>query len=239
MHTPLVIAHRGDSSNAIENSLEAFRLALSIPVDMIEFDLRMSRDESLYVMHDKQTGRTADRNVDIELALPPEVKGIKLRNGEPIPKLGDVLKLVSGKAGINIEIKSDGAGNALTGHLAQRSYAGSVMVSSFKEAEVQAVRDALPALPVAVIYDTFSIRYIAGYKAKGYRLISLRKNTVTEQLVKACHAHGVQLFIWTVDEENEMKRCIEWEVDGIYTNKPRVLKELIGKSQIPNGRALT
>ena len=86
-------------------------------------------------------------------------------------------------------------------------------------------------LPVAVIYDTFSLRHVAEYHSKGYPIISLRKNTVTEPLVRACHAHGIKIYVWTVDEEEEMKRCIEWEVDGIYTNKPAALKEAIGRFQ--------
>src|SRR5512139_2788545 len=96
MRTPLIIAHRGDSSSALENSLEAFRLALAVPADMIELDLRMSRDGVLYVMHDRQTGRTADLNVDIESVTARELAGIRLRNGEPIPTLTDVFELTEG-----------------------------------------------------------------------------------------------------------------------------------------------
>jgi glycerophosphoryl diester phosphodiesterase len=232
MRTPLIIAHRGDSSRALENSLEAFRLALAVPADMIEFDLRMSRDGALYLMHDKHTGRTADRNIDIEQAGSRELAGVRLKNGEPIPTLDDALRLIAGRAGINIEIKSDGAGAALGRHLFLYRYSGYLMVSSFKEAEAQAARGVMLDLPLAAIYDTFSIRHVAEYKSKGYPIISLRKNTVTEPLVRACHARGVRLYVWTVDEEEEMKRCVAWEIDGIYTNRPAVLKDIINKSQI-------
>src|SRR5512137_1741050 len=109
MPKPLVIAHRGDSSRALENSLEAFRLALSIPVDMIEFDVRKSRDNVLYVMHDRNTGRTANGNIDIEKAGSGEISQLRLKNGEAIPTLGDVLTLVNGTVRLNIEIKSEGA----------------------------------------------------------------------------------------------------------------------------------
>lgn len=225
MQFPLIIAHRGDSSTALENSLEAFRLALAVPVDMIELDVRMSRDEVLYVMHDKQTGRTCDRNIDIEAASTSEIAGLKLRNGEPVPLLGDVLSLAAGKAGVNIEIKSDRAGAVLSRHF-RHGFPGPIIVSSFKEAELQAIREVMRDLPVAVIYDAFSLPHIEDYRRQGYTSISLRKNTVTEPLIKACHAQGIRVFVWTVDEEEEMKKFIDWKADAIYTNKPRVLREL-------------
>ena len=232
MLAPLIIAHRGDSSRALENSLEAIRSALSVPADMIEIDLRLSGDGVLCVMHDRHTGRTGDRNIDIEQASMRELAVVRLKNGEAIPTFDDVLGLAAGRVGLNIELKSAGSGAALARRLAQEPNPGSVIVSSFKEDEVRAAREVMPGLPVAVIYDTFSIRHVAEYKTKGYPLISLRKNTVTEHLVKACHAHGLRVFVWTVDGEDEMKRCIAWEVDGIYTNQPAALKDVINKFQI-------
>jgi len=229
MAKPLVIAHRGDSSEALENSLAAFRLALAAPVDMIELDLRLSRDGFLYVMHDRHTGRTAERDVAVEAASSNELDGIRLRNGERIPRLDDVLELAAGKAGINIEIKSHGGGAALARHLAGHPLAGTLVVSSFREEELPPVQSALPEARCAVIYDTFSLRHVAAYRAKGYSLVSLRKNTVTEPLVRACHGQGVCIFVWTVDTEEEMKRCIDWKVDGIYTNRPALLKQVLDR----------
>ncbi len=232
MSSPLVIAHRGDSSRALENSLEAVQLALSAGADMIEVDLRMSEDGMLSVMHDQHTGRTADRNVDIEHTSSQELAAVRLKNGEAIPTFDDVLRVVAGRAGINVEIKSAGAGAAVARLLLEQRYSAYVIASSFREAEVQAARAAMPALPVSVIYDTFSIRHVAEYKAKGYPVISLRKNTVTEHLVQACHAQDIRIFVWTVDDEDEMKRCIAWGVDGIYTNKPPALKELVERHRV-------
>ncbi|OGW48020.1 MAG: hypothetical protein A2078_05480 [Nitrospirae bacterium GWC2_57_9] len=231
MPIPLIIAHRGDSSNALENSLEAFRLALAVPADMIELDLRMSRDGGLYVMHDRQTGRTADPDIDIEGATARDLAGVRLRNGEPIPSFDDVVRLCAGKVRINIEVKSDGAGTALSRHLQQADLLAPVVVSSFMESEVRNLRAALPGIACAVIYDTFSPRLIAGYRSKGYSLISLRKNTVTEPLVAACHGEEIGIYVWTVDKEDEMQRCIEWGVDGIYTNKPAQLRDLLKKAR--------
>ncbi len=145
MPIPLVIAHRGDSSNALENSLESIRRALSLSVDMIEIDIRKSRDNGLYVMHDKLTGRTAGKNIDIERATSDKIAGVKLKNNEPDPTLADVLRLVAGACGLNLEIKSSGAGALTAQYLLASGYKGPVLVSSFQEDEVTAARRAMPS----------------------------------------------------------------------------------------------
>jgi glycerophosphoryl diester phosphodiesterase len=227
MPIPLVIAHRGDSSNALENSLEAIHRALSYPTDMIELDIRRSRDDVLFVMHDRMTGRTADRNIDIDRSTSDTIGKVKLKNGEQIPTLTDVIKTVAGSTGLNLEIKSDGAGLLTAQYLASSDYKGYILISSFREDEVLAVQRAMPSLPTSLIFDVFAVRDAPAYKARGYRIVSLRKKTVNEALLAACHEQGFQVYVWTVDEEEEMKQFITWGVDGIYSNRPGVLKELL------------
>ena len=229
MPKPLVIAHRGDSSRALENSLDAFRLALSIPVDMIEFDIRKSRDNVLYVMHDKETGRTADGSLDIEKAVSDDISGLRLKNGEAIPTLNDVLILVDGKVGLNIEIKSKGAGALTAAHLVGSGYRGKVLISSFKEEEVIGARRVMPDVPVAGIFDTFIPAEVAAYKAKGYHFISLNRKTVTSELVDLCHRQNIVMYVWTVDQEGEVEKLVSWGVDGIYSNNPGMLGRVVGK----------
>ncbi len=236
MSIPLVIAHRGDSSRALENSLEAVRFALSLPVDMIELDIRKSRDNRLYVMHDKDTARTAEANIDIEQSVSDEIAEIKLKNGEPVPVLDEVLALVAGKVGLNLEIKSEGAGALCAAKLAGSAYKGAALISSFKEREVLDARRVMPGLAVSGIFDEFALKDVGGYKAKGYGAISLKKKTVTEELVSACHDKKIKVYVWTVNDEEEMKKFISWGVDGIYSNKPGVLKELIDKLPITSAK---
>ncbi len=228
---PLVIAHRGDSSTSLENSPEAIHRALSYPADMIELDIRKSRDNLLYVMHDKTTSRTGDRAVDIERATSEEIGRVKLKNGERIPTLTDVIKIVSGKAGLNLEVKSEGAGLATAEYLASSDYAGYVLISSFLENEIVSIRRMLPQVAVALIFDVFTVRDVFSYAEKGYSIISLRKMTVSENLIDACHERGIDVYAWTIDDEKEMRKFISWGVDGIYTNKPGVLKQLLQNSE--------
>lgn len=227
MHVPLIIAHRGDSSEALENSLEAVTSALAKHVDMIEIDVRKSRDNVLYVMHDKLTGRTAERNVDIEETSSREISRITLRNGKPIPSLEQVLDIVKGKVGLNIEIKSTGAGVVAAQTLVETGYSGYVLVSSFNEAEVSAARTIVRNLPVSVIYDSFSLHHVARYANDGYQFLSIRKNSATRELIDACHANGIQVYVWTVDQEEEMWKFVNLDVDGIYSNCPGLLKKIV------------
>lgn len=224
MTKPLIIAHRGDSSRALENSLEAFRCAIALPVDMIEFDIRRSRDNALWVMHDETTGKTCATDINIETSLTDEIARVKLRNGEPIPTLSDALSLVAGKVALNIEVKSDGAGALTAAHIAGSGYRGEVLISSFKEREVLDAKRVLPRVPTAVIFDDFALPEVGAYEKTGCGFISLRKKTVTRELVAALHDRGIKVYVWTVDEEAEMKKLVTWGVDGIYSNKPGVLK---------------
>jgi len=228
MPKPLVIAHRGDSSRALENSLDAFRLALTIPVDMIEFDIRKSRDNVLYVMHDKETGRTADGSLDIEKAVSDDISRLKLKNGEAIPMLNDVLILVDGKVGLNIEIKSKGAGALTAAHLVGSGYRGKVLISSFKEEEVIGARRVMPDVPVAGIFDTFIPAEVGVYKAKGYHFISLNRKTVSKELITLCHNKNIAVYVWTVEKEGKAEELVSWGVDGIYSNNPGMLRRVVG-----------
>ena len=228
MPKPLVIAHRGDPSRALENSLEAFRLALSIPVDMIEFDIRRSRDNHLYVMHDKETGRTADSNIDIERSLSDDIARVRLKNGEPIPTLSDVLALVAGRVGLNIEIKSEGAGALTAAHIVGTGYQGRLMISSFKEREVIEAKRVMPNVRAAGIFDAFAPGEISAYRATGCPVISLNRKTVSRELITACHGKNIEVYVWTVDKEEEAKQLISWGADGIYSNNPAIIRRLVG-----------
>jgi len=232
MKTTLVIAHRGDSSIALENSIESIRSALFLSVDMVEIDIRLNCDRELYVMHDNTTGRTAKKNIDIEESTKEKISRIRLKNGESIPMLAAVLNLLSGTCGLNLEIKSKGAGAVTAEYLISSHYTGDILLSSFKEEEVLAARRVMPTVKTSLIFDDFMTREVPAYKAKGYDVISLSKKTVNEKLINTCHEQGIRVYVWTVDNEVEMRTLMMWGVDGIYSNRPGALKEIVHSTEL-------
>ena len=227
MSRPSVFAHRGFSSRALENSLEAFRLAMAVPVDMIEFDVRKSRDNHLYVLHDRDTGRTCDRNIDIEGSTEEEIGKVRLKNGEPLSRLKDVLDLVAGRTALDIEIKSDGAGALCAAQLIGSGYRGNVLISSFHENEVIDARRIMPDAQVSVIFDSFGPSDVNAYARQGYRIISLKRSSVTAELVALLHGRGIRVYVWTVDKEEEIRRFSAWGVDGMFSNDPALLRKVV------------
>jgi len=205
---------------------------VSLSVDMIEVDIRISRDRQLYVMHDKTTGRTAQENIDLENATAAEISRVRLKNGEPVPTLAAMLAALSGACGLNLEIKSRGAGALTAEYLRSSSYQGYILLSSFDEEEVLAARCVSPFLPTSVVFDTFALRDISGYRERGYDIVSLRKKTVDEALINRCHEQDIRVYVWTVDDEREMKKLLTWGVDGIYSNKPELLKEVVRNAEL-------
>jgi len=206
-----------------------------VPVDMIEFDVRKSRDNVLYVLHDERTGRTCDGDIHLERSLSDDIAKVLLRNGEPIPTLRDVLDLAAGRAALNIEVKSEGAGALTAAHIAGSGYRGNILLSSFKEREVLDARRVAPQMPIAGIFDVFSISEVRNYRDRGYRFISLNRKAVTRELVAALHEQSIKVYVWTVDKDDEMRQLINWGVDGIYSNKPVVLKQVVDSlgEQVP------
>ena len=106
---PVVVAHRGAPDRALENSLASFAAAVAYGADMIEFDVRLSADGAPVIVHDARTGRTAKENVCVADAAAARLREVRLKNGEPLPFLADVLDLVRGRVPVNVESKAPGA----------------------------------------------------------------------------------------------------------------------------------
>ncbi len=221
---PILIAHRGASRRALENSLEAFSLSLADRADMIEIDVRLSADGEPVVHHDVRTGRTARENVAVARCDAARLKEIRLNNGEPVPFLADVLDLVRGAVPVNVESKSPGGIRASLRVMAGMRYGGEVMFSSGLREECLAARSARPDLPCGLVTGrpsasdiAFCLRHsLASIHPDHRRLSLLRIRKVKES--------GLSLLPYTVDDEDTFFSLVGAGADGVFSNRAEELR---------------
>jgi glycerophosphoryl diester phosphodiesterase len=246
---PLTIAHRGASADAPENTMAAFLLAEKQGADMIELDVHFSKDGQVVVMHDSSLNRTTNGKGKIIDCNYSDLKkldaGIKFSNkfkGEKIPLLEDVIKKI--QLPLLIEVKRSGRKSRgiekkiikiISEHHAEhrcfiQSFETSVL-KNFKALDsnlplYKLVTGNIPILPLH-IDSKLQAGKITRYK---WEAINPNHLFVTESLVKKIHAKDKKIFTWTVNKKEDMKKLIDFGVDGIITNYPAVLKSILDKS---------
>ncbi len=213
-----VIAHRGASVAARENTVEAFRLAVAMGADAIELDVRRTADGHLVVHH------------DAHLADATPIVGADRRDLPPhIPDLDAALDACAG-AWVNVEIKNDPSepdhdpddeiADATTALLARRGEPTRWLVSSFRLQTVDRVHVLDPAIGTAWLVTRPPDGAVATVVERGHRALHPYVGCVTEALVRDCHAVGVAVNTWTCDDAGRMAELVAWGVDGICTNVP-------------------
>ena len=215
----LVIAHRGASHSAAENTLAAFELAGTMGADGVELDVRRTKDWSLIVHHDPAL---PDGRVIVELSaeeLPASV-----------PTLAAALDACGGMF-VNVEIKNDHGEpdfdpddrviDEVAALLAQRGGGPRWLVSSFRIETIDRCRAILPEVRTAWLTYALGDREISAVEAR-HDAIHPYVELVDEAGIRAAHLAGLAVNTWTCDDPVRMRELIGWGIDGICTNVPDV-----------------
>src|SRR3989304_8705621 len=216
---PIVIAHRGASRRALENSLEAFSLSLADRADMIEFDVRLSADGEPVVIHDARTGRTARENLAVPVCEAPRLRKVRPRNGEPVPFLTDVLDLIRGAVPVNIESKTDGGIHASLRVIGGMRYEGEVLLSSGLREEGLAARASRPGIPSGLGTGRPSASDIAFCLRPSPSSIHPDHCNLSALRIRQVRAAGLPLIPYTVDDEQLFFRLVEGGADGVLSSR--------------------
>lgn len=222
----LIIAHRGASRRAPENTIAAFTLARELGSDAVELDVRTSADHVLVVHHDPHL---ADGRLICETRrdeLPASVPTL----GAALDACGDLL--------VNVEVKNDPGepDHDPTGRrardtarlLSRRIDAGTApdrfLVSSFDRATIDAVRTVEPRIDTAYLVVAIgdATALVDDLAAHGHAAVHPNHGVLTKSDVDAAHRAGVRVNVWTCDDPMRMSELIAWGVDGICTNVPDV-----------------
>ena len=240
---PLAFAHRGGAYHpdieGLENTLVAFAHAVDLGYTYLETDVHVTSDGVLLAFHDTVLDRVTDRTGDIAGSTHAEVQLALIGGSEPVPTLGQLFDAFP-DARFNIDLKSEGAVEALAAFVEEREAWDRVLVGSFSGRRMQAFRRrtrgriATSAHPREVVAFVLSPSgRLARWLTRG-RPVALqvphRRGPLTvasRRLVRRAHAAGVQVHVWTIDDPVEMNALLDRGVDGIMTDRTDILRDVL------------
>jgi glycerophosphoryl diester phosphodiesterase len=237
------IAHRGASAYYPENTLAAFEGAIKLGADMVELDVQLSRDGEVVVFHDEKINRCTDsRGVVSSLSL-VELKRLdaggwfdKKFKGEKIPTLKEVLNICRDKIAVNIEIKTEAVTDKVAGGIEEKclkiveqsSMKNHIIFSSFDPRAIKHLREINHSAAVAVLFE--KKYYDKKLPAKIVSLFDADCFNCSHKELKAkwlenLKENNISVNVYTVDDEKNQRRLLKAGVEGIFTNKPDILKK--------------
>ncbi len=245
---PYVVAHRGSSGSAPENTLAAFRLAIDESADMVELDVRMTMDFFLVVLHDGDIKRTTNgegavwdftlqelRAFDAGVWYGPKFKG------ERIPTLRQVMELLPGQVGLNIEVKTDddprprkqlALEEACILAVMEKKFESRTIVSSFDHDYLKRFHHLYPSIKTGALYladRDASIKPSQLARRLGASAFICSKNHLTGAMVKDAHDRDMAVACYSINTEQELERMLELDVDTVVSDHPGVIVKLLGK----------
>lgn len=254
---PIAIAHRGGADDAPENSLPAFEAAIRLGYRYLETDVHATRDDEVVAFHDARLDRVTDRAgaiADLELAAvqqadagywfsPDGGSSFPFRGrGITVPRLEDLL-LRWPDARINIDPKSNGAVPALVRLIDRLRAWDRVCIGAFSDARLRRIRASAQqtactsmgpgALALARVSAIAGRVVRAGADCVQVPIKRKGVPIVTPRFVRACHRAHLHVQVWTINDEPTMQWLLDLGVDGIMTDRPKLLYEVFERRGLP------
>ena len=241
-----VVAHRGFSGAAPENTIAAVRAAIEIQADMVEIDVTLTADGHIVVIHDETLDRTTDGSGKVSDFTIAELQQLDAGawfaprfSGERIPTLDAVLDEVEGRILINVEIKSEAVDRGIVTKVAsaiqRHGMIDQVVVSSFSPTALQQMHTIAPEIRTAVVYKT---KYHQGRDAMeivtglGASVFNIKRQRLTKEMMRRCAENDIPVGIYTVNKPRRMRRMVKKGIDAIFTDHPDRLLEILNTTAI-------
>ena len=231
----IIIGHKGASAIAPENTLKAFKKAIELKADMVEFDIHKTKDGEIVIIHDSDTlSITGVQGLIKEMTL-EEIKKLDAGEGEKIPTLLELIKVAKEKVGLQIEIKSSGLLEKLIKLLKGENLVNTSIVSCFAFGELVKLKNLEPKIRLGFLLpeDLVRVRQIKRKILKAvdnkFYAIHPHFNITDKEIVDFAHDNGLKVNVWTVNDKDDMERLIQLGVDGIITDDISMANELLGR----------
>jgi glycerophosphoryl diester phosphodiesterase len=245
----LFAAHRGGALLWPENSLRAFRGALELGADYLEFDVHLSRDGEVIVIHDPTLDRTTTGTGPVRERSLAELRLLRLKDGtgaatsEPIPTLDDVVALAAlGHRRMLLEIKVDerrrrypGIEEKVVAVLERHGMGAATVVMAFEAETWGRMRALRPDIAAGALYSPATLRAMGSTASReleaalaaGVAVVGLHQDLVDAAVVAAARRAGITLGVWTVNEPGALRRFADLGVSIVITDRPDLAKALL------------
>jgi len=227
-----VVGHRGAAGVMPENTLMGFRYAIALGVDYVECDVHLSRDRQLVVIHDATVERTTTGHGAVHDLTLARLRTLDAGRGERVPTLNEVLETVHNEVHLLVELKGIGVEKATVEAIRAHGMVEDVTFSSFaleRLAAVRAMGSDLRVRPILPNPSDFDLARASELKAVG---IDIRYVYASLGTIEAAQARGLEVLVWNPDSQRAQEAMIALGVDGICTNRPDILMEMLERKQL-------
>jgi len=237
-----IIAHRGFSGIAPENTLIAFQKAIDCKADYFELDVHKTKNDSIVVIHNSSVDKTSSNGFKGEIAELnySDLRDVKIGysdkfgdkyENEKIPTLREALALAKGKIKVCIEIKVFGTEKEVLKIVNDHGVKEDVIIFSFKYPVLAKIRQLDTDIPILWLINKADNMTLENAKIIESNAIGVGPETkVTKESLNLAHENNIEVWKWTVNKEDEMQRLIDLGLDGIITDFPdKALKKLSSK----------
>lgn len=232
----LCIGHRGAMGHAPENTLASFARALALGAPCVELDVQ-TVDGRLLVFHDQRLERCTNGRGAIGDASFESLRSLDAGNGERIPTLDEVVGLIGGRAGVNIELKGPGTALPVAEFLALMRAGGGpermMLASSFDIARLCELRTRDPAARIGLLCRSWSRNTVQDALGLGAYSIHLALSQATAARVTQVQAAGLRCLVYTANQPPDIARLREMAVDGVFSDFPERVLEGNGRPFAP------
>lgn len=230
---PRIVGHRGAMGVEPENTVRSFRRAVRDGVDAVELDLRTSSDGVLVICHDRTVDRTTNGRGLVAEQTFAELRALDAGEGERIPTFEEVVEAVDGVL-IQAELKAIEAVPLLSRVVRERDLGDRVIVTSFHEDMLAEAARLLPDVPRGLIFSELPDDGLARAKALGASLLCAGIGSLRRDHVEACHADGLDVCGWLVNDSEVLATALELGCDAVTSDLPG---ELVAARAGANGSA--
>lgn len=236
---PLAMAHRGGAIEHLENTLPAFQACVDLGYRYLETDVQITADGTLVAFHDATLERVTDRTGRVDALSWSELSEGRIGGREPIMRLEDLLGAWP-HVRFNLDIKAAGVLAPLVRLVRRMDVADRICLGSFSDARIAAARRLFgPDVCTSLGPRGVAALRLSSYSPRAAGLVRIQagcaqvplqlggRALVDERFLAAAHARGLQVHVWTVDDPDEARTMLDLGVDGIMTDRPAMLREVM------------